>query len=129
MLVLEAGLDRLVRSDGIERFRRRVPQAKYRVFDAAYHDLFDETDDIRQEGSGFVAVTLSRICIVVGRGCSFVLPGNVMARWAGVDPTLSTMVLPKILPCLAHLGTTDSQQLASVRKLSLARAMVNARTL
>lgn len=47
VLVLEAGLDRLVRSDGIERFRRRVPQAKYRLFDSAYHDLFDETDDIR----------------------------------------------------------------------------------
>ena len=50
--VLEAGLDRLVRSDGIERFRRRVPQAKYRLFDGAYHDLFDETDGIRQGGLG-----------------------------------------------------------------------------
>jgi len=47
VLIFEAGLDRLVRSDGIERFRRRVPQARYRLFDGAYHDLFDETDDIR----------------------------------------------------------------------------------
>ncbi len=47
VLILEAGLDRLVRSDGIERFRRRVPHTKYRLFDGAYHDLFDETDDIR----------------------------------------------------------------------------------
>lgn len=53
VLVLEAGLDRLVRPDGIERFRKRVPQARYRIFDGAYHDLFDETDDIRQEGGGF----------------------------------------------------------------------------
>lgn len=49
VLVLEAGLDRLVRSDGIARFRRRLPQARYRLFDGAYHDLFDETDDIRRE--------------------------------------------------------------------------------
>lgn len=58
VLVLEAGLDRLVRSDGIERFRRRVPQAMYRLFDGAYHDLFDETDDIRQEGGGCVTAVM-----------------------------------------------------------------------
>ncbi|CAM9548129.1 unnamed protein product [Ectocarpus fasciculatus] len=50
VLVLEAGLDRLVRSDGIARFRRKVPGAEYRLFDGAYHDLFDETNDIRQAG-------------------------------------------------------------------------------
>ncbi|CBJ27099.1 lysophospholipase l2 pldb, hydrolase of alpha/beta superfamily [Ectocarpus siliculosus] len=48
VLVLEAGLDHLVRSDGIARFRRKVPGAGYRLFHGAYHDLFDETDDIRQ---------------------------------------------------------------------------------
>ncbi|CAM9214823.1 unnamed protein product [Ectocarpus sp. 8 AP-2014] len=50
VLVLEAGLDHLVRSDGIARFRRKVPGAGYRLFHGAYHDLFDETDDIRQAG-------------------------------------------------------------------------------
>lgn len=46
-MVLEAGLDGMVRSDGIERFRRKVPGAEYRMFEGAFHDLFDETDDIR----------------------------------------------------------------------------------
>ncbi|CAM9979676.1 unnamed protein product [Pylaiella littoralis] len=49
ILVLEAGLDGMVRSDGIERFRRKVPGAEYRMFEGAFHDLFDETDDIRSE--------------------------------------------------------------------------------
>ncbi|CAM9853661.1 unnamed protein product [Scytosiphon promiscuus] len=52
VLVLEAGQDRMVRSDGIERFRRRAPktlEVRYRLFEGAYHDLFDETDDIRLE--------------------------------------------------------------------------------
>ncbi|CAN0424182.1 unnamed protein product, partial [Hapterophycus canaliculatus] len=51
VLVLEAGQDRMVRSNGIERFRRRAPKTvelRYRLFEGAYHDLFDETDDIRQ---------------------------------------------------------------------------------
>ncbi|CAM9392313.1 unnamed protein product, partial [Laminaria digitata] len=47
ILVLEAGLDVMVRSDGIQRLRRKVPSAEYRLFDSAYHDLFDEADDIR----------------------------------------------------------------------------------
>ena len=46
-MVFEAGLDRLVPSNGIERFRRRSPQARCKLFDAAYHDLFEQTDDIR----------------------------------------------------------------------------------
>lgn len=48
VLVLEAGMDGMVRSDGIERFRRNAPEVEYRLFEGAYHDLFDETDDIRQ---------------------------------------------------------------------------------
>lgn len=51
-MVLEAGLDGMVRSDGIARFRRKVPRAQYRLFEGAYHDLFDETDDIRQGAGG-----------------------------------------------------------------------------
>lgn len=48
ILVLEAGLDGMVRADGIRRFCSRVPGAEYRLFPGAYHDLFDERDDIRQ---------------------------------------------------------------------------------
>lgn len=47
VVVMEAGEDRLVRSDGNERFCRRVPHANRRVYQGAFHDLLDETDDIR----------------------------------------------------------------------------------
>lgn len=64
VLVLEAGQDGMVRSDGIEQFRRRAPKTvsvRYRLFEGAYHDLFDETDDIRQAGRREARVLAARV--------------------------------------------------------------------
>lgn len=68
--MLEAGLDKMVRSDGIEHLRRTVPNAKYRLFPGAYHDLFDETDDIRRANyrqgmDSLYAVVPVRACRVI----------------------------------------------------------------